>query len=72
MIRNFPLRTDDEPINKVYLDGQLTGMRAEMAGMRAEQRADLRVEFNRALVWIVTTIVATAGASLVVASQLFD
>lgn len=64
MIRNLPVRSSDEPLTKEYLDGQLTGMRAELTGLRAEQRADLRVEINRALFWIIGSIVATGAAAV--------
>lgn len=71
MIRSLPLRQDDAaPMTKEYLDGQLTGMRAELAGMRDRQRADLRVEFNRALVWIIASIVAAAAVAVTLIVQL--
>jgi hypothetical protein len=61
MLRNLPLGETDDVVGKEYFDGQLAGLRAEIVGLHAEQREELRRELNRGLLWIATVVVAAAA-----------
>lgn len=78
MLSYFPARDVEEPVTKEFLRAELAVIRTEMGDLRSELRtemADLRTEMaelrtelhssiNRLLLWLMGTIVATAGVAV--------
>jgi hypothetical protein len=74
MLSYFPARDVEEPVTKELLHAEIADVRAEIADVRAEI-ADVRVEVaglrtemhtlaNKLLVWLMGTIITTAGVAV--------
>lgn len=84
MLSFFPSREAGTPATRADLELTRAELRTEMAELRtelAELRTDLRTEMaelrtelqrsvNRLLIWLVATIIATAGVAVGAAAQL--
>jgi hypothetical protein len=65
VLSHFPARDVEEPVTKEHLQLELALVRSDLANFRAEMHQLL----NRALVTLITAMVAIAGLALTIASQ---
>lgn len=64
MLAHFPARDVDEPVTREHLDRRIAELRGELHAEVAGVRTEIASAANRTIIWLVATILATAGIAV--------